>query len=308
MSGDGDTNGGGRTSGSRVRLWRRLMRRSGETDLRATLAELVEREQADMPSISAAERQIIENALSLNELTVADIMSPRADIDGIDSSEGVAGAVKKVGETYHSRLPVFRGDLDDTIGMIHVKDLIVAMTKEPPITELGPILRDVLFVVPSMRVIDLLLQMQVSRTHMAIVVDEYGGVDGLATVENVVEEIIGEMRDEHDTEAPPELINQEDGTIIADARVDLEDFEERVGFILSEDEREEIDTIGGLIVMLLGRVPTRGEIIVHDSGMEFEVLEGDPRRVRRIRIRKLPVRPGDPARAAVALLDSGQKA
>lgn len=293
---------------SRPSLWNRLIRRSGETDLRTTLAELVERENTDTPTISDAERQIIENAISLNELTVADVMAPRADIDGVDVADGVQGAVQKARQTYHSRLPVFRGELDDTIGMIHVKDLMVAMTGDPPVTEIEPLLRDVLFVVPSMRVIDLLLQMQVSRTHMAIVVDEYGGVDGVVTVEDIVEEIIGEMRDEHDDEATPELVDESGGTIIADARASLEDFEERVGFVLTEDEREEIDTVGGLAVTLIGRVPTRGEIIGHPSGVEFEVLEGDPRRVRSLRIRNLPENDGDEAQEAVDYIDEANKA
>ncbi len=293
---------------SRPSLWNRLIRRSGETDLRTTLAELVERENTDTPTISDAERQIIENAISLNELTVADVMAPRADIDGVDVADGVQGAVQKARQTYHSRLPIFRGELDDTIGMIHVKDLMVAMTGDPPVTEIEPLLRDVLFVVPSMRVIDLLLQMQVSRTHMAIVVDEYGGVDGIVTVEDIVEEIIGEMRDEHDDEATPELVDESGGTIIADARASLEDFEERVGFVLTEDEREEIDTVGGLAVTLIGRVPTRGEIIGHPSGVEFEVLEGDPRRVRSLRIRNLPENDGDEAQEAVEYIDEANKA
>ena len=293
---------------SRPSLWNRLIRRSGETDLRTTLAELVERENTDTPTISDAERQIIENAISLNELTVADVMAPRADIDGVDVADGVQGAVQKARQTYHSRLPIFRGELDDTIGMIHVKDLMVAMTGDPPVTEIEPLLRDVLFVVPSMRVIDLLLQMQVSRTHMAIVVDEYGGVDGIVTVEDIVEEIIGEMRDEHDDEATPELVDESGGTSIADARASLEDFEERVGFVLTEDEREEIDTVGGLAVTLIGRVPTRGEIIGHPSGVEFEVLEGDPRRVRSLRIRNLPENDGDEAQEAVEYIDEANKA
>ncbi len=269
-------------------LWRKLIGRTGETDLRTTLAELVEQENERATSISPAERQIIENALSLSELTVADVMAPRADIDAIDVAGGISGAVQKARETYHSRLPVYRGDLDDVIGMVHVKDLLVATADGVGSDDLGPLLRDVLFVVPSMRVIELLLQMQVSRTHMALVVDEYGGIDGLVTVEDVVEEIVGEMRDEHDPEAAPELVDQPDGTIIADARAFLDDFEDKVGYILTEEEREEIDTIGGLVVNLLGRVPTRGEIIAHSSGVEFEVLAGDPRRVHRLRVRNLP--------------------
>lgn len=277
-------------SGGIANLVRRLIGRSGEPDLRTTLAELVEQQDnADTPAISPAERQIIENSLNLSELTVADVMAPRADIDAIDVAGGVAGAVEKARATYHSRLPVYRGDMDDVIGMVHVKDLLVAITgDDAPPDDLAPLLRDVLFVVPSMRVIELLLQMQVSRTHMALVVDEYGGIDGLVTVEDVVEEIVGEMRDEHDPEATPEMVDQPDGTIICDARAFLEDFEERVGYVLTEDEREEIDTVGGLVVTLLGRVPSRGEIIAHSSGVEFEVLAGDPRRVHRLRIRNLP--------------------
>lgn len=293
-------NGDNGQGGGLASLWRRLIRRSGEPDLKTTLAELVEQQDSgDAPTISPAERQIIENALSLSELTVADVMAPRADIDAVDVAVGVQGAVQKARETYHSRLPVYRGDLDDVIGMVHVKDLLVALTNPEPPAELAPLLRDVLFVVPSMRAIELLLQMQVSRTHMALVVDEYGGIDGLVTVEDVVEEIVGEMRDEHDPEAAPELVDQPDGTIIADARAFVEDFEDRVGFILTEEEREEIDTVGGLVVSLLGRVPTRGEIIVHRSGIEFEVLAGDPRRVHRLRIRNLPSEDASTAEAAV---------
>lgn len=288
----GNGNGGG---GLANRL-RRFIRGSNEGDLRTTLAELVDQDNSDTPTISPAERQIIENALRLNELTIADVMAPRADIDAVDVADGVAGAIKKAGATYHSRLPVFRGDLDDVIGMVHTKDLLVAVTGDsPPPEDLTPLLRDVLFVVPSMRAIELLLQMRVSRTHMALVVDEYGGIDGLVTVEDVIEEIVGEMRDEHDSDTTPELADQPDGTLIVDARAFLDDFEARVGYILTEEEREEIDTIGGLVVTLLGRVPSRGEIITHSSGVEFEVLAVDPRRVHRLRARNLPTSAVDEA-------------
>lgn len=291
-----NSNGNG---GGLANLLRRFIGGSGETDLRTTLADLVDQDSSDTPTISPAERQIIENALRLNELTVADVMAPRADIDAVDVADGVAGAIDKARATYHSRLPVFRGELDDVIGMIHTKDLLVAVTgPDAPPEDLAPLLRDVLFVVPSMRAIELLLQMQVSRTHMALVVDEYGGIDGLVTVEDVTEEIVGEMRDEHDPEAKPEIVEQPDGALIVDARAFLDDFEDKVGFLLTEDEREEIDTIGGLVVTLLGRVPSRGEIITHSSGVEFEVLAGDPRRVHRLRVRNLPTsEPDEPAPA-----------
>lgn len=286
-----ENGGAGNQGGGLAALWRRFARRSSEPDLRATLAELVDQDTSDAPEISPAERTIIENALRLNELSVADVMIPRADIDAVDLAVGVDGAIQKARETYHSRLPVYRADMDDVIGMVHVKDLLVTLAAEGAPPSLDALLRDVLFVVPSMRAIDLLLRMQVSRTHMALVVDEYGGIDGLVTVEDVIEEIVGEMRDEHDLEATPEMVAQPDGTMIADARAFLDDFEERVGFVLTDEEREEIDTIGGLVVTLLGRVPSRGEIIVHPSGVEFEVLAGDPRRVHRLRIRNLPGAP-----------------
>ncbi len=296
-------NGGNGQTGGLSSLWRKLIGKAGEPDLRTTLAELVDQERPDATSISPAERQIIENALSLSELTVADVMAPRADIDAIDVEVGVRGAIQKARETYHSRLPVYRGDLDDVIGMVHVRDLLVAIDNPGEDNRLEPILRDVLFAVPSMRVIELLLQMQVSRTHMALVVDEYGGIDGLVTVEDVVEEIVGEMRDEHDPDAALELVDQPDGTIIADARASLEDLEERIGFILTDEEREEIDTVGGLVVAVLGRVPARGELIAHSSGVEFEVLAGDPRRVHRLRIRNLP---GDAEGAAADAAGDGK--
>src|SRR5690606_36960953 len=144
----------------------------------------------------------------------------------------------------------------------------------------------VLFVAPSMPILELLLQMRVTRMHLALVVDEFGGIDGLATIEDLVEEIVGEIEDEHDDEVAPAMRERSDGSLEADARVDLDDFEERVGTLLTAEEREEdIDTLGGLIFYLAGRVPVRGEVIRHPTGTEFEILDADPRRVRRMRIR-----------------------
>ena len=151
-------------------------------------------------------------------------------------------------------------------------------------------LREVLFVAPSMQVLGLLLEMRETRTHMALVVDEYGGIDGLITIEDLVEEIVGEIEDEHDVEPRPQLEINSDGTMIADARVSVVEFEESVGAVLTEEERgEDIDTLGGLVAHLTGRVPTRGELVVHkSSGIEFEVIDADPRRVKRLRLRPKP--------------------
>jgi len=143
----------------------------------------------------------------------------------------------------------------------------------------------VLFVAPSMKVLELLLEMRVKRAHMALVVDEYGGVDGLVTIEDLVEEIVGEIEDEHDQNDEPQLVPAADDSFIADARVTVETLEETVGTLLDDDEREDIDTLGGMVFALAGRVPIRGELIRHPSGVEFEVLEADPRRIRRLRVR-----------------------
>ncbi|MGH7090357.1 MAG: transporter associated domain-containing protein, partial [Stellaceae bacterium] len=153
---------------------------------------------------------------------------------------------------------------------------------------LSGLLRKVLFVAPSMPVLDLLLQMRLSRAHMALVVDEFGGVDGLVTIEDVIEEIVGEIEDEHDDADQPKLIERGDGSVIADARTPIETLEARAGHTLLPPDTEDVHTLGGLVFTLAGRVPGRGEVIAHPSGLEFEVLDADPRRVRRVRVRKLP--------------------
>jgi hypothetical protein len=189
----------------------------------------------------------------------------------------------------HSRLPVYRGTLDDVVGMVHIKDVAV-MVATPDIVQppLSKIVRKMLFVSPAIRVLDLLLEMRVKRTHMALVVDEYGGITGLLTIEDVVEQIVGKIEDEHDSEEATTLTEAADGTISADARVTLEEFEKRFGQVFSDDEREATDTLGGLVISLAGHVPARGELVKHPSGIEFEVLDGDPRRVRQLRLRGVP--------------------
>jgi CBS domain containing-hemolysin-like protein len=180
------------------------------------------------------------------------------------------------------------------IGFIHIKDLVAARAGGRPF-DLKSILRQVLFVAPSMRVLDLLLQMRLSRQHLALVIDEFGGTDGLITIEDLVEQIVGEIEDEHDIAEGPKLLPRPDGTLIADARATIEEFEERIGPVLTAEEREaDIDTLGGLVVHLAGRVPTRGELVTHPSGITFEVIDADPRRIRRLRLRNLPAKPEPP--------------
>ena len=267
------------------RLRDRLRSRDAEAMLRDTIEEIIEEREVPLAPIGAQERTLIANVFKLRELTAYDVMVPRADIVAVDSEVSFASLMKIANREAHSRLPVFRESLDDVIGMVHVKDLLTYWGREAEF-KLNDVLRKVLFVAPSMRVLDLLLEMRKTRLHMALVVDEYGGVDGLVTIEDLVEEIVGEIEDEHDVDDRPRLISQPDGTFLADARLAISDFEARVGTVLTAEEREaDIDTLGGLVVAQAGYLPARGEIITHSSGYEFEVLEADPRKLKRLRVR-----------------------
>ena len=277
-------------SGGIFREWLRMLRRgrNGDGSIRNTLEELIEeREEFDQP-INEDERRLLANILELRGRTIHDVMVPRADIVAIESETAFSDIIDVITREGHSRLPVYGESLDDVIGFVHAKDVLAWRGAEANFSP-SRILRRVLFVAPSMKVLELLLEMRVKRAHMALVVDEYGGVDGLVTIEDLVEEIVGEIEDEHDQNEDPALTSAADGSLVADARVTIEHLEETVGPILDDDEeREDIDTLGGLVFSLAGRVPIRGELIRHSSGVEFEVLEADPRRVRRLRLRGLP--------------------
>jgi CBS domain containing-hemolysin-like protein len=272
-----------------LRGWLKGLRRgkAGES-VRETLEELFEeREEAEIP-IDEHERRLLGNILQLRDVTAYDVMVPRADIVAVDSKVTLAGLLDVINAKGHSRYPVYRGTLDDAIGMVHIKDVLMLVASGKPFS-LQRIVRKVLFVSPSVRLLDLLLEMRLKRTHMALVVDEYGGIDGLMTIEDVVEQIVGEIEDEHDRDVEPDYIERPDGVIEADARVPIEDLEARVGgALLDEEEHEDVDTLGGLVFFLAGRVPSRGELINHPSGLEFEVVDADPRRIKRLRVRNVP--------------------
>ncbi len=270
----------------RLALMRLTGTRDGEETVREVLEELIDEKASENATpVESQERMLLANVLSLRERTVADVMVPRADIVAIDVASTVADLIALFGREEHSRIPVYQGNLDNAIGMVHIKDIIVAQSKGTTNARLGSMVRDVLFVAPSMHVLELLLEMRFKRIHMALVVDEFGGVDGLLTIEDLVEEIVGDIDDEYDEDTEPQLVARPDGALDADARVSLETFEGVVGTILSDEERAEIDTLGGLVFDLLGRVPVRGELVKHPSGMEIEILEADPRRVKRLRVR-----------------------
>jgi len=268
-----------------VRAWLRAARRfrNGENSVRDTLEELIEeRDDAEAP-IAEDERALFANILDLRDRTVHDVMVPRADITAIDQAAKRSQVIALMIREGHSRLPVYGESLDDAIGMVHIRD--VAVGPEDAAFTLSKIVRRVLFVSPSMQVLELLLEMRVTRSHMALVVDEHGGVDGLVTIEDLVAEIVGEIEDEHDRGGGPAFVKRTDGSLNADARATLEDLEKITGPVVTEEERAEIDTLGGLVFSLVGRVPIRGELIRHPSGLEFEVIDADPRRIKRLRVR-----------------------
>jgi magnesium and cobalt transporter len=274
-----------------LRNWLKQLRgeRSGDQDLRTSLEELIE-EHEEQP-IDPQERAILANILKLHERTAADVMVPRVDILAIEVETPFDQVIKWMVEHGHSRVPVYRETLDDVVGMVHIKDVLPYAADNKPVA-LAKIVRKVLFVAPSMPVLDLLLQMRMTRIHLALVVDEFGGVDGLLTIEDVIEEIVGEIEDEHDPADPPQLIERPDGSVIVEARMPIASLEDRAGQkLVPPGVEEEIDTLGGLVTTLAGRVPARGEVIRHPAGFEIEVVDADPRRVKRLRLRGLPVPP-----------------
>ena len=277
------------TASRGIRQWlRRLFRmRNGAESLRETIEELIEQEEIADDS-AGDELVFLRNILKLRDLTANDVKVPRADIVAVEIDTSLSDLVTLMGGKAHSRVPVYRETLDDAVGMVHIKDVLACWDASAPF-ELSGIVRKVLFVAPSMPMLELLLQMRASRTHMALVVDEFGGIDGLITIEDLVEEIVGEIEDEHDTEAAPEMAEHADGSIEADARVEIEAFEQRVGPVLTAEERDDdIDTLGGLVFAIAGRVPGRGEVVRHASGIEFEILDADPRRIKRLKVDRLP--------------------
>ena len=271
-----------------LRNWLRQLR-GGEQDLRSSLEELIEEHEEE--PIDRQERAILGNILKLHELTAADVMVPRVDIIALEAETPLDEIVKSFIEHGHSRVPVYRETLDDVVGMVHIKDLLPYAVDRRPVA-LAKIARKVLFVAPSMPILDLLLQMRLTRIHLALVVDEFGGVDGLVTIEDVIEEIVGEIEDEHDPADLPQLIERPDGSVIVEARMPVAALEERTGQkLLPPEIEEEVNTIGGLVTSLAGRVPARGEVIKHPAGFEIEVLDADPRRIKRLRLRGLPASP-----------------
>jgi magnesium and cobalt transporter len=254
---------------------------------REELTELLQESLDDKTSFDSHEGTLLQNFLGLRDTTAADVMVPRADIVSAALADGFDNIIQQMSDANHSRVPVYRDTLDDVAGIIHIKDLFANLRNDQT-PEVESLLRPALFISPTIRLLDLLHEMRLRRRHLALVVDEFGGVDGLITIEDLVEEIVGEIEDEHDTTAQLRFDQKSDGTAIVDARFEVETLEAITGPLLNDDERDEIDTLGGLVFSLAGRVPGHGEVVRHRAGVQFEILEGDPRRITLLKLRGLP--------------------
>ncbi len=258
-----------------------------EPTLRDQIEEAIEEHEDEAPAkgdLSDPERQMLRNLLDFGERTAGDIGVPRGEIIAVPETISFPDLVGAFEEAGHSRLPVYRGSLDEVIGMIHVKDVFMILARgEAPPDSVAPLIRQPRYVPESMGIIDLLAEMRTHRTHLAIVVDEYSGTEGLVTIEDIVEEIVGEIEDEHDEAPEAALVPLDDGVWQADARAELEEVAELVDPRLGEVD-EDVDTLGGLATVLAGHVPQAGETVLHPSGWRLEVTEADPRRIARLRL------------------------
>jgi CBS domain containing-hemolysin-like protein len=290
--------------------FRALIRLRGSGSLRTDLVEELAEPAGAKTEFSPAERAMLQNILQLHERRIGDVMVPRAHIFAVQQDIPLGELLKVFASAGHSRLVVYDDTLDDPTGMVHIRDVVAYLTEraivapdeiarrkislpadlDPKAVDLSEplsqsrIVRRILFVPPSMPAVDLLVKMQATRIHLALVIDEYGGTDGLVSIEDIVEQIVGDIEDEHDDEAA-RIQRQDDGSFIADARASLDEARDVIGpdFEIGE-VTEEVDTLGGYLVTLAGRVPVRGEILQGPDHFEIEILDADPRRVKRLRI------------------------
>ena len=272
------------------RLWRGMRALIWGEDSEQTLREEIEEaiDEAEEShqvagDLTPVERQMLRNLLHFGDETAGDICVNRGDIVSVPSTIAFEDLVQAFAEAEHSRLPVYGDSLDEIVGMVHIKDVFSAMIDKDRDRSMATLMRLPLFVPESMGVIDLLARMRAQRIHLAIVVDEFGGTEGLVTIEDVVEEIVGEIEDEHDVEEAGMLSRLDEGVWEADARIELEDLAEAVDARLVWEE-DEVDTLGGLVFLLAGHIPARGESVLHPSGWRLETIDSDPRKILRVRL------------------------
>ena len=280
------------------RLWRGmrslLFGDDSETTLRGQIEEAMDEAEHERPvagDLTQTERQMLRNLLHFGDRTAGDIAVTRGDIIAVPNTISFDDLVQAFSDAGHSRLPVYGDGLDEVVGMLHIKDVFMARVDEGRDRSLSALMRDPLFVPESMGVIELLARMRTERIHLAVVVDEFGGTEGLVTIEDVVEEIVGEIEDEHDEEEAGTLIALDDGVWEADARLELHELREAVDARLTAED-DEVDTVGGLTFQLAERILSPGETVAHPSGWRLECVDSDGRRIKRVRLF-----PPEPAKA-----------
>ena len=267
---------------NRIKSFLKIKERENIKDV---LEDLIEDNGNGQEKIDDGTKNIFKNVINLNNKCIEDVMIPRADIDAVSVDTTYINLVSFIDKTKHSRIPVFDGNLDKILGMIHIRDLFekINQANNKKNTKISKkIIRKILFSSPSMKVLDLLLKMRSEQIHMSIVVDEFGGTNGIVTIEDLVEEIVGEIKDEHDFEEADEIKKISKKSFEISARILLEEFEERLSVNLNLDEKNEIDTLGGFIFFLLGRIPGRGEVVSYKNKLEFTIIEADTRRIKRV--------------------------
>lgn len=267
------------------RVFRFLFKSQDQNNLRESIQDVIEESSRNgdaSSNLTSKEKTILENILSINKLKALDVMVPRAEIVCASYNSSYQELIKIIEKESHSRIPIYRKDLDDVLGMVHIKDLIKLNFKETDKEfDLKSILKNVLFVPPSMPVLNILLKMQSTKLHMALVIDEHGGTDGLVTIEDLVEEIVGEIQDEHDHDDLVEFRQVNENTFIANAKMELKDFENKINFNFNALN---VDTLGGYVFSIINRVPQKGEIIKTNTIYSFEILDADPRKIKVLKI------------------------
>ncbi len=262
-----------------------LIRKKNKEDIKDVLEDLIDDKSNGSEEIDDRTKSIFKNVINLSDKCLEDVMIPRADVDAVSSDVKVNNLISFINKTKHSRIPIYEENLDKIIGMIHIRDLFEKINNSKSSKNLKlskKIVRKILFSSPSMKILDLLLKMRSEQIHMSIVVDEFGGTFGLVTIEDLVEEIVGEIKDEHDLEVIKEIKKISKNTYDISARLTVEELENKIGFFFSDDEKEDIETVGGLVFNLIGKIPSRGEVIIHKSGLEFTVLDADTRKIKRL--------------------------
>lgn len=258
-------------------------------NIQEALDDLIEelKDSDDDQTVVNSQKMLITNVLKSHDLRVSDVMVPRSDIIAVEDDTTLDELKEVFKGNQFSRIPVYKGTLDNIIGVLHIKDLLLCLLEKRECT-ISNLIRDVTIVSPGVPLMDLFLNLREGKKHMALVVDEHGGIDGLVTINDIVEAVMGDIEDEFDNDDQPQIIEKADGSLVVDARFEVDDFEERYGAFLTAEEREEVETLGGLAFFLAGHVPKKGEVFKHSCGMVLEIMDANASRVNRIRIRNLP--------------------